>query len=162
MKRKDQWSHSDDTILSKTVLENISNGKTQLQAFDTVSETLGKTSAACGFRWNSEVRKRFAIEIKEAKVIRQSIKSTPTRNNVKFDDRISLDKVILSLLRIKQEYEVMKQNLAEKDKIIYEFESEKKLLAPDLNDDMRHFLQILKRSSILDNLTNVNQKDPAS
>lgn len=57
--RKDSWNPGDDSLLSKLVLEYIRTGKTQLQAFEKVSEMLGRTAAACGFRWNSTLRHNF-------------------------------------------------------------------------------------------------------
>src|SRR5690606_33137086 len=40
-------------------------GSTQLTAFEEVGDKLNRTAAACGFRWNAEVRRRYekAIEI---------------------------------------------------------------------------------------------------
>ncbi|MEK5645792.1 hypothetical protein BK138_35105 [Paenibacillus rhizosphaerae] len=57
MARKINWSTKDDNILAETVLNCIQNGKTQLIAFEEAAEKLNRTAAACGFRWNSTVRK---------------------------------------------------------------------------------------------------------
>ncbi|KGP71135.1 RsfA family transcriptional regulator [Pontibacillus yanchengensis] len=63
--RQDAWSHEDDLLLAETVLRHIREGSTQLKAFDEVGDHLNRTSAACGFRWNAEVRTKYiqAIEI---------------------------------------------------------------------------------------------------
>lgn len=63
--RQDAWSHEDDLLLAETVLRHIREGSTQLHAFDEVGDHLNRTSAACGFRWNAEVRQRYdqAIDI---------------------------------------------------------------------------------------------------
>lgn len=63
--RQDAWSHEDDLLLAETVLRHIREGSTQLKAFDEVGDHLNRTSAACGFRWNAEVRRKYiqAIEI---------------------------------------------------------------------------------------------------
>ncbi|WP_085508960.1 RsfA family transcriptional regulator [Thalassobacillus devorans] len=63
--RQDAWSHEDDLLLAETVLRHIREGSTQLKAFDEVGDALNRTSAACGFRWNAEVRQKYdqAIEI---------------------------------------------------------------------------------------------------
>ncbi|MFG6114222.1 RsfA family transcriptional regulator [Halobacillus sp. MO56] len=63
--RQDAWSHEDDLLLAETVLRHIREGSTQLKAFDEVGDALNRTSAACGFRWNAEVRQKYdqAVEI---------------------------------------------------------------------------------------------------
>lgn len=66
--RKDTWTVHDDEILANTVLNYVSQGKSQLEAFEACEMKLGRTTTACGFRWNSEVRKHHEKEIKEAKL----------------------------------------------------------------------------------------------
>ncbi|MFC0522499.1 RsfA family transcriptional regulator [Pontibacillus salicampi] len=65
--RQDAWSHEDDLLLAETVLRHIREGSTQLKAFDEVGDHLNRTSAACGFRWNAEVRKKYIQAIDIAK-----------------------------------------------------------------------------------------------
>lgn len=55
--RQDAWSDEDDLILAEVTLRHIREGSTQLSAFEEVGERIGRTAAACGFRWNSFVRK---------------------------------------------------------------------------------------------------------
>jgi len=57
--RQDAWSHEDDLLLAETVLRHVREGSTQLNAFEEVGDHLNRTSAACGFRWNAEVRKKY-------------------------------------------------------------------------------------------------------
>jgi prespore-specific regulator len=78
--RQDAWQEQDDLTLAETVLKHIREGSTQLAAFEETAELLSRTAAACGFRWNSEVRKRYENEIKEAKIQRQSLRNV-RRNN---------------------------------------------------------------------------------
>lgn len=63
--RQDAWSHEDDLLLAETVLRHVREGSTQLKAFDEVGDNLNRTSAACGFRWNAEVRRKYdqAVDI---------------------------------------------------------------------------------------------------
>jgi prespore-specific regulator len=63
--RQDSWSHEDDLMLAETVLRHIREGSTQLRAFEEVGDRLNRTAAACGFRWNAEIRRKYdkAIEI---------------------------------------------------------------------------------------------------
>ncbi|MDQ0244566.1 prespore-specific regulator [Bacillus fengqiuensis] len=72
--RQDAWSHDDDLLLAETVLRHIREGGTQLAAFDEVGDKLNRTSAACGFRWNAEVRKRYNEAIALAKKQRKERK----------------------------------------------------------------------------------------
>lgn len=65
--RQDAWSHEDDLLLAETVLRHIREGSTQLNAFDEVGDKLNRTSAACGFRWNAEVRMKYDNAIDLAK-----------------------------------------------------------------------------------------------
>jgi prespore-specific regulator len=72
--RNDSWTYDNDKVLADAVLKHIRSGSTQLAAFEEVAERLQRTSAACGFRWNSDVRKRCESEIKQAKAQRQNMK----------------------------------------------------------------------------------------
>ncbi|MFD2759516.1 RsfA family transcriptional regulator [Lentibacillus juripiscarius] len=65
--RQDAWSHEDDLLLAETVLRHIREGSTQLNAFEEVGDKLNRTSAACGFRWNAEVRNKYTDAIELAK-----------------------------------------------------------------------------------------------
>src|SRR5690625_691889 len=65
--RQDAWSHEDDLLLAETVLRHIREGSTQLNAFEEVGDILNRTSAACGFRWNAEVRNKYVSAIDLAK-----------------------------------------------------------------------------------------------
>ncbi|MBY9076947.1 RsfA family transcriptional regulator [Paenibacillus sp. HN-1] len=69
--RQDAWSEEDDLVLAEVTLRHIREGSTQLAAFEEVGEKIGRTSAACGFRWNSCVRKSYEEAISIAKGQRQ-------------------------------------------------------------------------------------------
>ncbi|MFC5703612.1 RsfA family transcriptional regulator [Cohnella faecalis] len=69
--RQDAWSPDDDLILAEVTLRHIREGSTQLAAFEEVGQRIGRTSAACGFRWNSCVRKKYDDAIGMAKQQRQ-------------------------------------------------------------------------------------------
>jgi len=69
--RQDAWSPDDDLILAEVTLRHIREGSTQLSAFEEVGQRIARTSAACGFRWNSCVRKRYDEAIGMAKQQRQ-------------------------------------------------------------------------------------------
>lgn len=78
--RQDAWSQDEDLLLAEVVLRHIREGGTQLQAFEEVGRKLSRTAAACGFRWNSFVRKQYKSGIELAKRQRKENKKehTPT------------------------------------------------------------------------------------
>ncbi|MFD2618203.1 RsfA family transcriptional regulator [Terrilactibacillus laevilacticus] len=72
--RQDAWSHEDDLLLAETVLRHIREGGTQLEAFEEVGDQLNRTGAACGFRWNAIVRRKYEQAIAIAKKQRKQMK----------------------------------------------------------------------------------------
>ncbi|WP_308636142.1 hypothetical protein [Paenibacillus silvisoli] len=69
MKRMDNWTKREDEMLAATVLRNLREGNTQLTAFGEASTILGRTYAACNFRWNKYLRNKKLSLFKEAKKI---------------------------------------------------------------------------------------------
>ncbi|MFC4767663.1 RsfA family transcriptional regulator [Effusibacillus consociatus] len=65
--RSDAWTPEDDNRLAEIVLRHIREGSTQLNAFVEAANLLGRTPAACGYRWNGVVRRNFTDDIKQAK-----------------------------------------------------------------------------------------------
>jgi prespore-specific regulator len=72
--RQDAWTQDEDILLAEVVLRYIREGGTQLSAFEEVGRKLSRTSAACGFRWNSYVRKQYKQGIEVAKKQRKELK----------------------------------------------------------------------------------------
>ncbi|MGG0717791.1 RsfA family transcriptional regulator [Robertmurraya massiliosenegalensis] len=72
--RQDAWSNDEDLLLAEVVLRHIREGGTQLQAFEEVGIQLSRTAAACGFRWNSYVRKQYKSGIELAKKQRKELR----------------------------------------------------------------------------------------
>lgn len=70
--RQDAWTDDEDVLLADVVLRHIRDGGTQLSAFKEVGRSLSRTPAACGFRWNSYVRKQYKDQIEKAKEIRKA------------------------------------------------------------------------------------------
>jgi len=75
--RQDAWTQDEDLLLAEVVLRHIREGGTQLQAFDEVGKRLSRTAAACGFRWNSSIRKQYKSGIEIAKKQRKAVKKSP-------------------------------------------------------------------------------------
>ncbi|HHY74513.1 MAG TPA: RsfA family transcriptional regulator [Bacillus bacterium] len=72
--RQDAWTQDEDLLLAEVVLRHIRDGSTQLAAFDEVGQRLSRTAAACGFRWNSAIRKQYKSAIEIAKKQRKGEK----------------------------------------------------------------------------------------
>lgn len=72
--RQDAWTQDEDLLLAEVVLRHIREGGTQLQAFEEVGKRLSRTAAACGFRWNSSIRKQYKSGIELAKKQRKEVK----------------------------------------------------------------------------------------
>lgn len=79
--RQDAWSHEDDLLLAETVLRHVREGSTQLKAFEEVGDQLNRTSAACGFRWNAEVRNKYVDAMELAKRQRKERKRLIAKQN---------------------------------------------------------------------------------
>ena len=65
--RQDAWMEENDLLLAEAVLKHVREGSTQLNAFEEAGDSLNRTAAACGFRWNAVVRKKYENELLEAK-----------------------------------------------------------------------------------------------
>ncbi|MFD2694749.1 RsfA family transcriptional regulator [Sporolactobacillus shoreicorticis] len=77
--RQDAWTHEEDVKLAEIVLRHIKEGSTQLAGFAEAGRLLSRTSAACGFRWNSAIRKIYQQALHEAKEIRKESKKEKKR-----------------------------------------------------------------------------------
>lgn len=89
--RQDAWSHEDDLLLAETVLRHIREGSTQLNAFEEVGDQLNRTSAACGFRWNAEVRQNYEQAISIAKRQRKQKKRALTKGDLSNNPNININ-----------------------------------------------------------------------
>jgi prespore-specific regulator len=157
--RQDAWSPDDDLILAEVTLRHIREGSTQLAAFEEVGERIGRTSAACGFRWNSCVRKRYEEAIQLAKQQRQKRnyikKSTATsqvssivldgedrtfRGEIVGEEALSMDAVIRFLRQWRNAYQevsrqvkALEKELKEKDEEMFDLRVENERLSREVN-----------------------------
>jgi len=131
--RQDAWTQDEDILLAEVVLRHIREGGTQLSAFEEVGKALSRTAAACGFRWNSFVRKQYQSGIELAKKQRKELRkkigihSANLPGSVKTvsgsnTENLTLDDVI-------QYLEKLKEAPVQKD-----FIDEKKKLAKEINE----------------------------
>ena len=159
--RQDAWSREEDLVLAEVVLRHIREGSTQLAAFVEVGERLSRTAAACGFRWNSLVRKRYGSAISLAKKQRKRLKQmspavTPQEAGA---SSISLEDVIAYLERFRSEEEdretVMKENEALKSQIYSLKQDNEKLINEvgkmenanrAIKDDYQALIEIMDRA----------------
>ncbi|HLU23637.1 RsfA family transcriptional regulator [Lederbergia graminis] len=80
--RQDAWTADEDLVLAEIVLAHIRDGSTQLQAFEAAGRKLKRTAAACGFRWNSNIRKQYKEAIDLAKKQKKEKKKEVTQEVV--------------------------------------------------------------------------------
>lgn len=128
--RQDAWSHENDLLLAETVLRHIREGSTQLNAFEEVGDELNRTSAACGFRWNAEVRNKYIQAIELAKRQRKEKKRAQLSGKRSFPK--------------KQEQTSYTDNQQQHD-LIMEPEEEPEIVHDHLNlENVIHYLQGLQ------------------
>ncbi|MBO8171158.1 MAG: RsfA family transcriptional regulator [Bacillaceae bacterium] len=153
--RQDAWSPDDDLLLAEVTLRHIREGSTQLAAFEEVSQKLGRTAAACGFRWNSTVRKKYEAAIQIAKAQRQKKKQSSSGRNKKSETpdttstasasasaptrtetEVSFDAVIRFLRQQKEEYNRLRKleaELEQKEKEIARLREENDKMKEELD-----------------------------
>jgi prespore-specific regulator len=150
--RQDAWTDSEDMMLAEVVLRHIREGSTQLSAFEEVGTRLQRSSAACGFRWNSLVRKKYSTAVELAKKQRKELKKkAPVKENVRKSRVIHHKKVTesnTSELTLEQIISYLRnlnvnQNLVEREE--YEqLQQENENLKHQLNDLKNKYYSIQK------------------
>lgn len=167
VKRQDAWTPDDDLVLAEVTLRHIREGSTQLAAFEEVAEKLGRTPAACGFRWNSCVRKKYEAAIQIAKAQRQkrnqsgrSRLSVPLKES---ETLSSLEAIIRYLRRHKNEVAELRKRQKELEKELKQREEKIEQLLKEneemknrldhvetdyqtVNDDYKTLIQIMDRA----------------
>ncbi|WP_028595835.1 RsfA family transcriptional regulator [Paenibacillus assamensis] len=159
--RQDAWTADDDLILAEVTLRHIREGSTQLAAFEEVGERIGRTSAACGFRWNSFVRKKYETAIQLAKSQRQKrnyVKKHPIgvqvasialedaellagKNETFTEESLSIDSVIRFLRQWRSNYQDLARQVKQLERELYDKEEklakiskEKEYLSKQVNE----------------------------
>jgi prespore-specific regulator len=164
--RQDAWLEQDDLTLADTVLKHIRNGSTQLAAFEETAELLNRTPAACGFRWNSEVRKGYEQEIKEAKTLRKlgkknrttdeplvevsNVTKEQTGSNIDFSDKIvAVAKAVKNqIANMTKQIKTLSDDLQAAKNRIAELEEQLSGQSPEkaVTEDYETLMQILQRA----------------
>lgn len=164
--RQDAWSHEDDLLLAETVLRHVREGSTQLKAFEEVGDQLNRTSAACGFRWNAEVRGNYVEAMELARRQRKERKRALAREAksnkgpllgsesplslkqvIQFlkqlnENKHSMDKSQLTIDRLKQENQALKE---ESERLQEKLSTTEKHLYT-IKTDYETFIKIMERA----------------
>lgn len=174
--RQDAWSQDEDLLLAEVVLRHIREGRTQLQAFEEVGKRLSRTAAACGFRWNSYVRKQYKSGIELAKKQRKELQKQSSSGDVQkhlelkdeigsggqeisMDDELTFQEVIRFLQGLYQQAQFSRSaqkdienssgQIKELEKKTYHLAAENERLAKDLQtieEDYRSLMEIMERA----------------
>ncbi|MCD8502766.1 MAG: RsfA family transcriptional regulator [Bacillaceae bacterium] len=164
--RQDAWTNDEDLVLAEVVLRHIREGSTQLAAFEEVGSRLTRTAAACGFRWNSAIRKEYEAAIAIAKKQRKNLKKAkPNQIQEKKEEHtapiqtdlraISLDDVLSFLATQKDvaaeniELKQKVESLVEKNKELEETLSELKAKYQVIKTDYQLMMDIMNRAKQL-------------
>jgi prespore-specific regulator len=166
--RQDAWTQDEDLLLAEVVLRYIREGGTQLQAFEDVGRRLSRTAAACGFRWNSYVRKQYKDAIELAKKQRKEKKKEAAAHmerketataEIAAAKELTLEEVIAFLQRYHQsvndfqhavdENRALKKDMEQLQQTITRLQAEKELLAKELKmvqEDYKALIGIMERA----------------
>ncbi|MFD1674881.1 RsfA family transcriptional regulator [Alicyclobacillus fodiniaquatilis] len=159
--RTDAWTEEHDAILTDIVLNSIRFGKTQLSAFEHAGTLLGRTPAACGFRWNGVVRKTCEDRIQRAKEERKALKgnnesSVPETTEVEtVTSNTEMEKVIQFLKNYDDSFQNLvgkyEQVAKERDELLVrvrELETvpREQLTPEQIAEDTQTLLKILERA----------------
>ncbi|BDG35037.1 RsfA family transcriptional regulator [Saccharococcus caldoxylosilyticus] len=166
--RQDAWTQEEDLLLAEVVLRYIREGGTQLQAFEEVGRRLSRTAAACGFRWNSYVRKQYKEEIELAKRQRKERKKETAASNeeggqkraeARLEKNLTWSDVIAFLQtygqkardsqRIADENRALKKDMEQLQQMITKLQAEKEALQKELSTiqaEYKTLLAIMERA----------------
>lgn len=151
--RQDAWSEDEDLLLAETVLRHIREGSTQLVAFEEVGKTLSRTSAACGFRWNSLVRKKYDNAITLAKKQRKELQNQKKATSRKNRAQARPKKVENEALEIQNEWNdeaglnleqiiTYLKSLKEEEAVINDLRKENELLKNELEQEKKRYNEV--------------------
>ncbi|USK61111.1 RsfA family transcriptional regulator [Peribacillus asahii] len=166
--RQDAWSQDEDLLLAEVVLRYIREGSTQLRAFEEVGKQLSRTPAACGFRWNSFVRKQYKSGIELAKKQRKENKG---QRDVRLEEK--LEREVENMHECTQQVEFVEENktsdsvsfqeivsyLKKMDETARLYEQEKQQRAEELGDLQRENQQLREEIKVLQSQLVVVEED---
>ncbi len=143
--RQDAWTEQDDHLLAEVTLRHIKDGGTQLSAFAEVGQRIGRTQAACGFRWNSYLRKVYGHDVRQAKLQRQQIQSDRRKVTLKrtvsehlLNDGLSFTDIANAMQQWLAKWRELQIELTQRNAELSKLRKE--------NEDYRALLQIIDRA----------------
>ncbi|TVZ83109.1 prespore-specific regulator [Aeribacillus composti] len=161
--RQDAWTEDEDLLLKEIVLQHIREGGTQLKAFEIVAEKLSRTAAACGFRWNSYLRKKYETDIELAKQERKKFRQQKEKKNsekklLHYEEaggrsEITIDDVIAFLKstqhqpvnnRLEEENKSLREKISFLEQKVEEFKNENEQLHEQLKKIENEFYAFIK------------------
>ncbi len=151
--RQDAWTEHDDRVLAEVTIRHIKDGGTQLSAFAEVGQQIGRTQAACGFRWNSYLRKQYDQDIRHAKTQRQRMQIDKRKLSISKEGVVAERKSIR--LAGEGSFSELAEHLQQWLKKLRDMDSKLSLSAMEVerlrkeNEDYRALLQILDRARIM-------------
>ncbi|MGD6816287.1 RsfA family transcriptional regulator [Metabacillus sp. 84] len=166
--RQDAWTRDEDLLLAEVVLRQIRDGGTQLAAFEEVGRHLTRTAAACGFRWNSHVRKQYKSGIdlakKQRKEARVKIEPVPEESKTEIfrspaeKSNLTIKEVVKfleaydesgNIVDLKEKNEELSAEMNQLRSRVEELEKEKQLLQSQLElveEDYHSLIEIMDRA----------------
>jgi prespore-specific regulator len=148
--RQDAWTEQDDRMLAEVTIRHIKEGGTQLSAFAEVGQQIGRTQAACGFRWNSFLRKQYEQDIRQAKMQRQRAqlekrKLTISKEHTGVERRSYKSPDGTTFLQLAEQMQQWLNKLRELDLQLASSTAEVERLRKE-NEDYRVLLQLLDKA----------------
>lgn len=140
--RRDKWTDEEENILEKIVLEHLEIGSTKTAAFKKAANILGRTPAACGYRWNHVLSKKA-----DTSTTSTQLQLPPPIDYHPSTPELTLDSVIRFLQSLKFEGATESQ-LEEKNRLLAERESLKKQqvsLEKDYNQKKEQYQKLLEQ-----------------
>lgn len=125
-RRQDAWTDEEDRELAKIVLQYIQQGNTQIEAFNEAGRVLSRTPAACGFRWNANVRKEYIDDLERAR--KRKKERITIGEKAPIDNKISIETAINLLEKLKQSPNSTDTIYEQKEKIAQLTSENKRLL----------------------------------
>ncbi|ACV57490.1 RsfA family transcriptional regulator [Alicyclobacillus acidocaldarius] len=132
--RSDAWTAEDDERLAQLVLRHIRTGSTQLKAFEEAAEQLGRTAAACGYRWNGVIRKRYRDEIEAAKAERKALHVKTQTQKAATAPTASMQEVIRFLQTYDEQYQRLREYVSAIEREKSELEARVRALESQLRE----------------------------
>jgi prespore-specific regulator len=151
--RQDAWTNDEDLLLAEVVLRHIREGTTQLAAFEEVGRRLSRTAAACGFRWNSYVRKQYKTGIEVAKKQRKELRTLPQQPELKKE----VEKEFNVHKEVEQPSIHSKNTIKDLISFLQQYEE-----APSMLEVQQENKQLKDKISELENTINILQQEKAT